>query len=104
MKRSLRVVLLSLAVMCLFASGANAAAPTATTTTTHHHKAKHRHAAHKHTKANSARADVRDAQTHLIHLGYYNGKADGLMGPKTKAAVRDFQRDEKFKATGALTQ
>jgi peptidoglycan hydrolase-like protein with peptidoglycan-binding domain len=36
----------------------------------------------------------------LIKLGYTLGKADGMMGPKTREAVRAFQRDAGLKADG----
>ena len=34
------------------------------------------------------RASVRLVQTKLRDLGHYNGKIDGLRGPKTHAAVQ----------------
>ena len=45
---------------------------------------------------------VFDAQRTLSKLGYDPGPADGLMGPRTKLALRSFQSDEGLEATGLL--
>lgn len=37
--------------------------------------------------------DLRQGQQWLINLGYYDAVADGIMGPRTEAAVRSFQQD-----------
>lgn len=39
-------------------------------------------------------------QTDLKRLGYYKGNVDGIMGPKTKDAVRAFQKDEGLVVDG----
>jgi peptidoglycan hydrolase-like protein with peptidoglycan-binding domain len=36
-------------------------------------------------------AEVREIQTRLQNLGYNPGPIDGILGPKTEAAIRDFQ-------------
>jgi len=46
------------------------------------------------------RADVREAQKILNHLGYNSGIADGILGPKTKAALKQFQRDQELTPNG----
>lgn len=38
-------------------------------------------------------ANIRAVQTRLATLGYYKIKVDGIWGPKTLAAVKNFQRD-----------
>lgn len=38
-------------------------------------------------------ANIRAVQTRLATLGYYKIKVDGVWGPKTLAAVKNFQRD-----------
>lgn len=48
------------------------------------------------------RQDVRQAQEMLNALGYDAGPADGLMGPRTRAAIEAFQRDYGRQATGTL--
>ncbi len=53
-------------------------------------------------KALSGNSLVRAAQEHLKHLGYYTGKVDGKMGPQTKSAIKNFQRDHGLKADGIL--
>lgn len=45
---------------------------------------------------------VSGAQGRLSNLGYDPGKIDGIVGPKTTAAVKRFQKDQKMDPTGAL--
>lgn len=47
-------------------------------------------------------ARVRSAQQALTDKGYNPGPADGLMGPRTRAAVEEFQRKEGLEANGGL--
>ena len=51
------------------------------------------------------RADpqLRDAQAHLVNLGYYDDTPDGINGPKTQAAIKNFQREHYLRVTGILT-
>lgn len=49
-----------------------------------------------------ASADVRSAQKALRHQGFDPGPIDGVMGPRTSAAVRDFQQKENLTVTGQL--
>jgi membrane protein involved in colicin uptake len=49
-----------------------------------------------------AATDVRGAQQALRDKGFDPGPVDGVMGPKTTAAVRDFQSKEGLMATGQL--
>jgi peptidoglycan hydrolase-like protein with peptidoglycan-binding domain len=46
--------------------------------------------------------DVRSAQQALQDKGFNPGPIDGRMGPKTKAAITDFQKKENLKVTGSL--
>ena len=46
--------------------------------------------------------DVRGAQQTLRDKGFDPGPVDGVMGPRTTAAVRDFQSKEGLTATGQL--
>src|SRR5262245_11143368 len=43
---------------------------------------------------------VREAQRRLSSLGYRMGRADGVLGPSTRAALSDFQRDQRLPVTG----
>lgn len=49
-----------------------------------------------------ASADVRSAQQALQAQGFDPGPIDGVMGPRTSAAVRDFQEKESLTVTGQL--
>ena len=50
----------------------------------------------------SGNDDIRTAQQILQDKGFNAGPIDGKMGPKTKAAVSDFQRKENLKVPGRL--
>ncbi len=43
---------------------------------------------------------VREAQAELGRRGFYDGPADGLMGPKTEAAIRAFEAKSGLQQTG----
>jgi peptidoglycan hydrolase-like protein with peptidoglycan-binding domain len=48
-----------------------------------------------------SRADIiTDIQRELSRRGLYDGPADGMLGPKTDSAIRDFETSAKLKATG----
>ena len=46
--------------------------------------------------------EVRQAQTALQQKGIDPGPIDGIMGPKTKKAIADFQRQQNLSASGSL--
>ncbi|HXH81910.1 MAG TPA: peptidoglycan-binding protein [Candidatus Tectomicrobia bacterium] len=50
----------------------------------------------------AAQGDVRAAQRALQAKGYNAGPIDGVMGPRTSAALREFQEKEKLAVTGQL--
>jgi len=68
---------------------------------THHHKHHVTHHARHPVKA-SGSTIIRVAQNHLANLGYYHGAIDGKMGPQTKAAIKNFQREHGLKVDGVL--
>jgi hypothetical protein len=41
-------------------------------------------------------------QSALYHEGYYHGPIDGIVGPKTSAAISDYQRDNGLTVTGTI--
>ncbi len=46
---------------------------------------------------------LRTAQMRLADLGYYVGRYDGMMGPVTRSALIDFQRNNGLPVSGRLT-
>src|SRR5204862_1719668 len=52
-----------------------------------------------------SRADIiTDIQRELSRRGLYDGPVDGVLGPKTDSAIRDFETSAKLKATGEPTE
>ena len=49
-------------------------------------------------------ADVETAQKLLSQLGYNPGEPDGLLGEKTRSAVRAFEKDTNRAGTGLVSQ
>jgi len=43
-------------------------------------------------------------QQDLAHDGYYNGPVDGVVGPRTRAAIAAYQQDNGLPVTGAIDQ
>ena len=52
-------------------------------------------------KQGSRGSNVKQLQQNLIGMGYLDGTADGSYGSKTKAAVKEFQRDFGLSADGS---
>jgi peptidoglycan hydrolase-like protein with peptidoglycan-binding domain len=52
----------------------------------------------------SQEAMVRDAQIALRDAGYEPGSIDGKMGPRTRAAIRQFQTSRGLPQTGTLDE
>jgi peptidoglycan hydrolase-like protein with peptidoglycan-binding domain len=49
-------------------------------------------------------SEIRTAQRRLDDLGYPVGRTDGVLGPKTHTALKNFQRDKGLNATGELNE
>jgi len=47
---------------------------------------------------------VANAQEQLQNQGYYHGEVDGMLGPLTRAALADYQRDHGLTETAAIDQ
>jgi peptidoglycan hydrolase-like protein with peptidoglycan-binding domain len=47
---------------------------------------------------------IRKVQQNLNQAGLYKARVDGVWGPQTEAAVRDYQQQHNFNATGELDQ
>ena len=48
--------------------------------------------------------EVRQAQKKLNDLGYQTGQPDGVFGPRTQEALRNFQKAKNIEATGRLDE
>jgi peptidoglycan hydrolase-like protein with peptidoglycan-binding domain len=55
-------------------------------------------------QAASNKAQVAKAQRLLINLGHMTGRADGVAGPKTEAAIKSFERAQQLQPTGTLDE
>jgi peptidoglycan hydrolase-like protein with peptidoglycan-binding domain len=44
--------------------------------------------------------DVREVQQALRDKGHYTGPIDGILGSRTRAAIRQYQKDENLPVTG----
>ena len=53
---------------------------------------------------NVSNSMVRHAQRELKDNGYYTGRVDGIMGPRTERALRQYQRSENLAQTGRLNR
>lgn len=47
---------------------------------------------------------IRNIQQELVARGYLTGVADGAAGPKTRAAILDYQRDAALEQTGKASK
>jgi peptidoglycan hydrolase-like protein with peptidoglycan-binding domain len=65
------------------------------------HKVKDK-VSNKTSKDKTDEGDVKAAQQALKERGFDPGPIDGTMGPKTRAALADFQKKEGLKPTGTL--
>lgn len=52
----------------------------------------------------SSAEEVRQAQKKLNDLGYQTGQVDGVFGPRTQAALRNFQQAKNIAVTGRLDE
>jgi len=46
--------------------------------------------------------DIKNVQQSLSDKGFYHGRADGVLGPHTRAGIREYQRSESLPVTGRL--
>lgn len=49
-------------------------------------------------------SQVTAVQRALAREGYYDGAVDGVFGPGTRKALRNYQRDHRLEVTGGITQ
>src|SRR5512135_3220150 len=50
----------------------------------------------------SHRQDITKVQESLRDKGYYHAKVDGVLGPQTREAIRQYQKSENLPVTGRL--
>ncbi|HEX5410753.1 MAG TPA: peptidoglycan-binding domain-containing protein [Terriglobia bacterium] len=46
--------------------------------------------------------DIKKIQESLRDKGYYHAKVDGILGPQTRAGIRQYQKNENLPITGRL--
>jgi hypothetical protein len=51
-----------------------------------------------------SRENIREVQEKLNEMGHDAGPADGVWGPQTQAAIKNFQQEKQIEATGQLDQ
>ena len=54
--------------------------------------------------ATSKKTDIMQAQKSLQEKGFYNGSIDGVIGPMTRKAIREFQKAENLPVNGQLNE
>jgi peptidoglycan hydrolase-like protein with peptidoglycan-binding domain len=47
---------------------------------------------------------IADVQAELQEMGYYQDEVDGLLGPLTRQALRDYQADHGLLVTAAIDE
>jgi peptidoglycan hydrolase-like protein with peptidoglycan-binding domain len=47
-------------------------------------------------------SDIKKVQEALRDKGYYTGQIDGILGPQTRAGIRQYQKSENLTVTGHL--
>jgi len=52
--------------------------------------------------ADLSKADIEKVQKSLSDKGFYPGNVDGVLGPRTRAGIREYQKSEKLPVTGRL--
>jgi peptidoglycan hydrolase-like protein with peptidoglycan-binding domain len=52
--------------------------------------------------ADPSKDDIRWAQLELRNIGFYKGSLDGILGPETKQAVEQFQRNNGLNPTATV--
>ena len=56
------------------------------------------------TTTDASAAIVAEVQGERVRLGFYSGRVDGLIGPKTRAAIRDFEQSAGMDQSGEATE
>jgi peptidoglycan hydrolase-like protein with peptidoglycan-binding domain len=51
-----------------------------------------------------SKSEIRNIQQKLDQQGHHAGRQDGIIGPETTAALRDFQKQKGLQATGQIDQ
>lgn len=47
---------------------------------------------------------VRSVQNELVRVGYLDAQPDGVLGPRTRAAISSFERDKSLAVNGSVSQ
>ena len=60
------------------------------------------HYGHGHRAHSDSDSTTAQVQRKLKTLGYYDSSVDGAIGPKTRAAIRAYQEENKLEITGQI--
>ena len=52
--------------------------------------------------ASLSKEDIENVQKSLTNKGFHPGAADGVLGPRTRGGIREFQKSENLPVTGRL--
>jgi peptidoglycan hydrolase-like protein with peptidoglycan-binding domain len=52
--------------------------------------------------ANPSKSDIEKVQKSLTDKGFYSGSVDGVLGPRTRSGIREYQKSENLPVTGRL--
>lgn len=97
-----KLVPAAIAALCLtvavpaFAQQQNNAAPQAGSQATQSQSQSQKQA------ANPSKSEIRQVQEALNRKGFKAGRDDGVMGPETMQALKDFQSQQKLQSTGQI--
>jgi peptidoglycan hydrolase-like protein with peptidoglycan-binding domain len=90
-----RLLVLLVAALCITVGGDGYAQPR------HHHSARPKRVVRRNDVALSPLL-LRRLQRNLVEGGYFRGPSDGRLGPRTRRALAEFQREYHLRPTGTL--
>lgn len=90
--------------LCVFVSAQNSDKPPSGTRVQKHHADGSTEVQPDFKSVKVSSNDILDAQKKLNDQGYNTGTPDGKIGPRTRAAIRKYQKDKNLTVTGKLDE